>query len=147
MPSRLRQSTKSQLRSRKKLLRKTPEVPEKKGYTFTGWESKDGVPYAVGDRVTEDLVLTAVYMTNGNYKDSVRIFFRGKEIYYVADELGNGGEESTFTVSALRTIGIPARQVYTPRWAHTDDNHAWVEAWVDGKWYFLGACPEPRMVQ
>ncbi|MBO4549588.1 MAG: transglutaminase domain-containing protein, partial [Bacteroidaceae bacterium] len=58
--------------------------------------------------------------------------------------IGRCGEESTFTVAALRTIGIPARQVYTPRWAHTDDNHAWVEAWVDGKWYFLGACePEP----
>ena len=58
--------------------------------------------------------------------------------------IGRCGEESTFTVSALRTIGIPARQVYTPRWAHTDDNHAWVEAWVDGRWYFLGACePEP----
>ena len=58
--------------------------------------------------------------------------------------IGRCGEESTFTVTALRTIGIPARQVYTPRWAHTDDNHAWVEAWVDGKWYFLGACePEP----
>lgn len=57
---------------------------------------------------------------------------------------GRCGEESTFTVSALRAIGIPARQVYTPRWAHTDDNHAWVEAWADGKWYFFGACePEP----
>lgn len=57
---------------------------------------------------------------------------------------GRCGEESTFTVSALRAIGIPARQVYTPRWAHTDDNHAWVEAWADGKWWFLGACePEP----
>ena len=57
---------------------------------------------------------------------------------------GRCGEESTFTVAALRSIGIPARQVYTPRWAHTDDNHAWVEAWADGKWYFLGACePEP----
>ena len=58
--------------------------------------------------------------------------------------IGRCGEESTFTVSALRSIGIPARQVYTPRWAHTDDNHAWVEAWADGEWYFLGACePEP----
>ncbi len=58
--------------------------------------------------------------------------------------IGRCGEESTFTVAALRTVGIPARQVYTPRWAHTDDNHAWVEAWVDGEWYFLGACePEP----
>ena len=57
---------------------------------------------------------------------------------------GRCGEESTFTVAALRAVGIPARQVYTPRWAHTDNNHAWVEAWIDGKWYFIGACePEP----
>lgn len=59
---------------------------------------------------------------------------------------GRCGEESTFTVAALRTIGIPARQVYTPRWAHTDDNHAWVEAYVDGHWCFLGACePAPDL--
>ena len=58
--------------------------------------------------------------------------------------IGRCGEESTFTVAALRAVGIPARQVYTPRWAHTDDNHAWVEAWADGQWYFMGACePEP----
>ena len=57
---------------------------------------------------------------------------------------GRCGEESTFAVAALRSVGIPARQVYTPRWAHTDDNHAWVEAWADGQWYFIGACePEP----
>ncbi|MDE6022695.1 MAG: transglutaminase-like domain-containing protein, partial [Muribaculaceae bacterium] len=62
----------------------------------------------------------------------------------VSSAIGRCGEESTFTVAALRSVGIPARQVYTPRWAHTDDNHAWVEAWADGKWYFLGACePEP----
>ncbi|MBR1405508.1 MAG: transglutaminase domain-containing protein [Bacteroidales bacterium] len=59
--------------------------------------------------------------------------------------LGRCGEESTFTVAALRSVGIPARQVYTPRWAHTDDNHAWVEAWADGQWHFLGAC-EPEAV-
>lgn len=62
----------------------------------------------------------------------------------VSQAIGRCGEESTFTVAALRSVGIPARQIYTPRWAHTDDNHAWVEAWADGKWYFLGACePEP----
>lgn len=62
----------------------------------------------------------------------------------VCTAYGRCGEESTFLVAALRAVGIPARQVYTPRWAHTDDNHAWVEAWADGKWYFLGACePEP----
>ena len=59
--------------------------------------------------------------------------------------LGRCGEESTLTVAAMRAAGIPARQVYTPRWAHTDDNHAWVEVYTeDGKWHFLGACePEP----
>ncbi|MDR1920086.1 MAG: transglutaminase-like domain-containing protein, partial [Tannerellaceae bacterium] len=62
----------------------------------------------------------------------------------VKTAFGRCGEESVFTVAALRSVGIPARQVYTPRWAHTDDNHAWVEAWVDGQWYFMGACePEP----
>ena len=66
--------------------------------------------------------------------------------------LGRCGEESTFAVTALRAVGIPARQCYTPRWAHCDDNHAWVEVWVvnpDGKggeWKFLGACePDPEL--
>ncbi|MCU6712336.1 transglutaminase-like domain-containing protein [Paenibacillus sp. J5C_2022] len=62
--------------------------------------------------------------------------------------LGRCGEQSTLAVAALRSIGIPARQVYTPRWAHCDSNHAWVEAWTDGKWHFLGACePEPVLDQ
>lgn len=57
---------------------------------------------------------------------------------------GRCGEESVLLVCALRACGIPARQVYVPRWAHCDDNHAWVEAWVDGVWRYLGACePEP----
>ena len=59
---------------------------------------------------------------------------------------GRCGEESTFLVSALRSVGIPARQIYTPRWAHCDDNHAWVEAYADGEWFYMGACePEPRL--
>lgn len=59
---------------------------------------------------------------------------------------GRCGEESTFTTMAMRAVGIPARQCYTPRWAHTDDNHAWVEVWIDGKWNYLGACePEPEL--
>jgi transglutaminase-like putative cysteine protease len=58
---------------------------------------------------------------------------------------GRCGEESTLTVSALRTAGVPARQVYTPRWAHSDDNHAWVEFWANGAWHYMGAC-EPELV-
>ena len=63
----------------------------------------------------------------------------------ITSGLGRCGEESVLAVAALRAAGIPARQVYTPRWAHTDDNHAWVEVWVDGKWHFMGAC-EPESV-
>jgi len=58
---------------------------------------------------------------------------------------GRCGEESTFAVTALRAVAIPARQVYTPRWAHSDDNHAWVEFWAEGKWHYMGAC-EPECV-
>ena len=58
--------------------------------------------------------------------------------------LGRCGEESTFGVTALRSVGIPARQIYVPWWSHCDDNHAWVEVYVEGNWHFLGACePEP----
>lgn len=61
---------------------------------------------------------------------------------------GRCGEESTFTTAALRSVGIPARQCYTPRWAHGDDNHAWVEVWIDSIWHYLGACePEPDLDQ
>ncbi len=36
--------------------------------------------------------------------------------------------------------------MYTPRWAHCDDNHAWGEAFCDGAWHYLGACePEPEL--
>ncbi len=57
---------------------------------------------------------------------------------------GRCGEESVLCVSALRSVGIPARQCYTPRWAHCDDNHAWVEVWAEDGWHCIGACePEP----
>lgn len=58
---------------------------------------------------------------------------------------GRCGEESTFAVSVFRSAGIAARQVYTPWWAHCDDNHAWVEVFVNGRWQYLGAC-EPEEV-
>ncbi|MDR1758505.1 MAG: transglutaminase domain-containing protein [Bacteroidales bacterium] len=88
----------------------------------------------------------------------VNLWCRGKVTYRGTDgrtsaplatvrtSWGRCGEESTFTVTAMRAVGIPARQCYTPRWVHSDNNHAWVEVWVDGQWHFLGACePEPEL--
>jgi transglutaminase-like putative cysteine protease len=81
-----------------------------------------------------------------------KVVYRGTDIRTSAPlstirkAFGRCGEMSTFTVSALRAAGIPARQVYTPRWAHSDDNHAWVEVWVDGIWKYMGACePDARL--
>lgn len=58
---------------------------------------------------------------------------------------GRCGEESIFAVSVFRAAGIPARQIYVPLWAHCDDNHAWVEVFVNGDWHYLGAC-EPEEI-
>ena len=81
-----------------------------------------------------------------------RVTYRGTDgrtsspLALIRTSWGRCGEESTFTTAVLRAVGIPARQCYTPRWAHTDDNHAWVEVWVDGKWHYIGACePEPEL--
>lgn len=77
----------------------------------------------------------AVYeATDGRTAAPVTLFECGK---------GRCGEESTFAVTAYRSAGIAARQVYTPRWSHCDDNHAWVEVYLHGEWRFLGAC-EPE---
>lgn len=86
-----------------------------------------------------------------NHWCNSKVIYRGTDertispLAAVRSGFGRCGEESTFAVTALRAAGIPARQVYTPRWVHTDDNHAWVEVWIDGSWYYLGAC-EPAPV-
>ncbi|MFH1514146.1 MAG: transglutaminase domain-containing protein, partial [bacterium] len=53
---------------------------------------------------------------------------------------GRCEEMMIFYIDAARSVGIPARQAWTPYWAHCDNNHAWSEVWARGKWNFLGAC-------
>lgn len=73
--------------------------------------------------------------TDGRTASPLQVYRRG---------FGRCGEESTFLVTALRSVGIAARQVYVPWWSHCDDNHAWVEAFDGERWHYLGACePEP----
>lgn len=58
--------------------------------------------------------------------------------------LGRCEEEMIFTVCALRAAGIPARTCSTPYWTFQDDNHAWVEIWADGRWYYAESCDDRR---
>ncbi len=53
--------------------------------------------------------------------------------------IGRCEEMQIFFISAARTLGIPARPAMTPLWAHTDNNHAWVEVFVNDTWRYLGA--------
>lgn len=41
---------------------------------------------------------------------------------------------SILLVSALRSVGIPARVAGVPMWVSMDGNHNWVEVWIDGEW-------------
>ncbi|HAS88066.1 MAG TPA: transglutaminase [Desulfovibrio sp.] len=50
---------------------------------------------------------------------------------------GRCEEAVILTVSALRSVGIPARQAMVPAWQHSDDNHTWTEVQVDGKWHYI----------
>jgi hypothetical protein len=108
--------------------------------------------HELADRITHLSMAEAILETN--YWCHEKATYIGSDLRTISpltmirDARGRCGEESTLAVAALRSIGIPARQCYTPRWAHSDDNHAWVEAWADGQWVYIGACePEPRLNQ
>lgn len=58
--------------------------------------------------------------------------------------IGRCEEEMILAICALRAAGIPARSCATPYWSFTDNNHAWVEAWADGRWWYLGGCEPDR---
>jgi hypothetical protein len=58
----------------------------------------------------------------------------------LASGYGRCEEMMIVHIAALRSVSIPARQAWTPYWTTCDNNHAWTELWVDGSWYYTGAC-------
>ncbi|MDZ4122167.1 MAG: transglutaminase domain-containing protein, partial [Candidatus Cloacimonadaceae bacterium] len=52
--------------------------------------------------------------------------------------LGRCEEMQILFVAACRTVGLPSRPASTPFWAHTDNNHAWAEVFLDGAWHYTG---------
>ena len=51
---------------------------------------------------------------------------------------GRCEEMQILFVAACRVVGIPSRPASTPWWAHQDNNHAWAEVFLDGKWHYTG---------
>jgi transglutaminase-like putative cysteine protease len=60
---------------------------------------------------------------------------------------GRCEEMAILCIKAMRAVCIPARSVYSPWWPFTNSNHAWVEVWIDGKWYFLGGAEPTDLEQ
>ncbi|MCK4871307.1 MAG: hypothetical protein KAS72_01135 [Phycisphaerales bacterium] len=54
--------------------------------------------------------------------------------------IGRCEEMMIVAIDAMRSVGIPARPCSAPWWVVNDNNHAWVEIWADGDWYYLGGC-------
>jgi len=61
----------------------------------------------------------------------------------LASGYGRCEEMMIVHIAACRSVGIPAREAWTPYWTTCDNNHAWTELWIDGDWHYTGAC-EPR---
>lgn len=54
----------------------------------------------------------------------------------IAGGYGRCEELMILYIDALRAIGIPARQAWTPYWTYQDNNHAWTEIISeDGSWH------------
>ncbi|MFG0252474.1 MAG: transglutaminase-like domain-containing protein, partial [Phycisphaerales bacterium JB038] len=60
--------------------------------------------------------------------------------------IGRCEELMTITICAMRAMGIPARPCSAPWWIVNDNNHAWVEVWADGDWYYLGGCEPAKQL-
>jgi hypothetical protein len=56
--------------------------------------------------------------------------------------IGRCEELTVFYMDALRSVGIPCRQVYTPWWTTCDSNHAWPEVWTEHGWVYADASTE-----
>ncbi len=111
---------------------------EKQGHGGEDGQRGSGSMYATALEVNYWCAREATYRSTDGRTQNPRTMY--------GVTMGRCGEESTLGVTALRSIGIPARQIYAPLWTHCDDNHAWVEVWCDGEWHFLGACePEEKL--
>ena len=56
--------------------------------------------------------------------------------------IGRCEELTVFYMDALRSVGIPCRQVYTPWWTTCDSNHAWPEVWTPNGWAYADISTE-----
>lgn len=58
---------------------------------------------------------------------------------------GRCEELMIFNASACRSFGIPIRQAFAPYWAFTDNNHAWSEIYLNGKWEYIGVSGQTQI--
>ena len=59
---------------------------------------------------------------------------------------GRCGELSVIYTTLCRSVCVPARVAFIPRWPMAYENHQWTEVW-DGRWHFTGSGePQPELL-
>ncbi len=111
------------------------------------WRSELGRPLAQVTAEYSSMEEAALAVNRWCREQATYISTSGRDmgpLTTIARGLGRCEEEMILTICAMRAAGIPARACSTPYWTFTDDNHAWVEVWVDGGWYYAESCDDRR---
>jgi hypothetical protein len=71
-----------------------------------------------------------------------------KRIYSPYESISKGlvscAEASLLLVNACRSVGIPARMVFLPRWVQFKGGHVWTEVFGHGEWHYLSSYDPSR---
>ncbi len=111
------------------------------------WRSELGIPLARVTAPYSSMEEAALAVNRWCRQQATYISTSGRDmgpLTTIARGLGRCEEEMILTICAMRAAGIPARACSTPYWTFTDDNHAWVEVWADGRWYYAESCDDRR---
>ena len=104
-----------------------PEVPEKKGYVFTGWyEDKEGAPYEEGSIVTEDIVLVGEYLSESSVVKPKNIYFRNYNVYVTGNSYEEYGEGLGWYFPEYRVMPEKAAETELT-WTSSDESIAVIE--------------------
>jgi len=100
------------------------------------------LPVVEGAETIEEAVLR-VSTWSDSILDYRQTQFRDQSPFVTwSSGIGRCEEMTVFFMDALRSAGIPCRQVYTPWWSTVDSNHAWPEVWTPDGWKYTDISSE-----
>lgn len=104
-----------------------PEVPEKEGYRFEGWADEEEFEiYEDGSRVTRDITISAMYISEDELVYPEKIFFKQYDVYVTPEQGGYGSDDLGWYFPEARVM--PDEAVDTElTWTISDESVAAIE--------------------